>query len=76
MPSTLIACLDVTHQTPGYQQIYELEIDDGAGNLTSLRELTKRGRVDLRFGEDADGELYITTKPDGKIRHVISAPIR
>ena len=71
-----IFCLDVTHQTAGYQQIYELEIDDGSGNLTSLRELTKRGRVDLRFGEDADGELYIMTKPDGKIRHVIAAPVR
>jgi glucose/arabinose dehydrogenase/mono/diheme cytochrome c family protein len=71
-----IFCLDVTKATPGYQKVYELEIEDGQGSTTSLRQLTARGRVDLRFGEDADGELYIMTKPDGKVRRVIAAPSR
>jgi mono/diheme cytochrome c family protein len=32
-----------------------------------------RGRVDLRFGVDNDGELYILTKSDGMIRKVVGA---
>jgi mono/diheme cytochrome c family protein len=30
-----------------------------------------RGRVDLRFGEDAAGEIYVLTKSDGMIRQVV-----
>lgn len=30
-----------------------------------------RGRVDLRFAEDSNGELYILTKSDGMIRQVV-----
>ena len=30
-----------------------------------------RGRVDLRFAEDSEGELYILTKSDGMIRRVV-----
>ena len=30
-----------------------------------------RGRVDLRFAEDAAGELYVLTKSDGMIRQVV-----
>ena len=32
-----------------------------------------RGRVDVRFGIDNDGELYILTKSDGMIRKVVGA---
>ena len=32
-----------------------------------------RGRVDLRFADDNDGELYILTKSDGMIRKVVGA---
>jgi glucose/arabinose dehydrogenase/mono/diheme cytochrome c family protein len=32
-----------------------------------------RGRVDLRFATDNDGELYILTKSDGMIRKVVGA---
>jgi mono/diheme cytochrome c family protein len=31
------------------------------------------GRVDVRFAEDNDGELYLLTKPDGVIRKVVGA---
>jgi mono/diheme cytochrome c family protein len=34
-----------------------------------------RGRVDLRFAIDNDGELYILTKSDGMIRKVIGAKV-
>jgi hypothetical protein len=32
-----------------------------------------RGRVDMRYGIDNDGELYILTKSDGMIRQVVGA---
>ena len=31
------------------------------------------GRVDMRFAEDNEGELYVLTKPDGVIRKVVGA---
>jgi len=31
------------------------------------------GRVDLRFGQDESGEIYIVTKQDGKIRKLAAA---
>ncbi len=37
------------------------------GKRISLRELCGQNRVDLRFARDEKGELYISTKPDGKI---------
>lgn len=43
------------------------------GSTVSMEDLCKNKRVDLRIGKDAFGELYITTKPDGKIYKCISA---
>jgi glucose/arabinose dehydrogenase len=37
------------------------------GEPTDLIKLSGSTRVDLRFGQDADHELYILTKADGKI---------
>ncbi len=37
------------------------------GKRLSLRTLCGQNRVDLRFGKDEKGEMYIFTKPDGKI---------
>src|SRR5206468_3199220 len=37
------------------------------GSIKSLKELCSNDRVDLHFGKDANGELYIMTKADGKI---------
>ena len=31
------------------------------------------GRVDLRFAEDDDGEVYVLTKSDGMIRRIVGA---
>jgi mono/diheme cytochrome c family protein len=39
--------------------------------LPGAAAVSGRGRVDMRFGEDSDGELYILTKSDGMIRHVV-----
>jgi hypothetical protein len=39
--------------------------------LPGAAAVSGRGRVDMRFAEDNDGELYILTKSDGMIRQVV-----
>jgi mono/diheme cytochrome c family protein len=41
--------------------------------LPGFGPVSGRGRVDLRFAADNDGELYILTKSDGMIRKVVGA---
>jgi mono/diheme cytochrome c family protein len=41
--------------------------------LPGFAVIAGRGRVDLRFAQDNDGELYILTKSDGMIRKVVGA---
>jgi len=41
--------------------------------LPGMGAIAGRGRVDLRFAVDNDGELYILTKSDGIIRKVVGA---
>ncbi|MFS8099676.1 PQQ-dependent sugar dehydrogenase [Lentzea alba] len=44
------------------------------GQLTTLKALVNDpNRVDLRFGQDADGELYVLAKANGKIWKVTGA---
>ncbi len=42
------------------------------GKPITLRELCGTGRVDLRFGRNPKGELYILTKSDGKVYRLVS----
>jgi mono/diheme cytochrome c family protein len=41
--------------------------------LPGMGAVAGPGRVDVRFAEDDDGELYVLTKPDGVIRKVVGA---
>ncbi|WP_407319759.1 PQQ-dependent sugar dehydrogenase [Isoptericola halotolerans] len=43
------------------------------GEETTFQDLVGDRRVDLRFGADADGELYLVSKADGKIWKVTGA---
>jgi len=43
------------------------------GTSKTLKEICGNDRVDLHFGRDSNGELYIMTKADGKIYKLISA---
>lgn len=43
------------------------------GVPATLEHLSGTKRVDLHFGKDARGELYILTKADGKIYQIVSA---
>ena len=41
--------------------------------LPGVGAVSGRGRVDVRFAVDKDGELYVLTKSDGMIRKVVGA---
>lgn len=43
------------------------------GKIQTLKQLTGADKVDERFGRDSKGELYLTTKPDGKVYRLVSA---
>ncbi len=43
----------------------------GGQALPGAAAVSGRGRVDVRFAEDAGGELYVLTKSDGVIRSVV-----
>ncbi|MFD9222673.1 PQQ-dependent sugar dehydrogenase [Streptomyces sp. NPDC060064] len=46
---------------------YQLMLFDRTGKRVTLPELAGDSRVDLRFGRDARGELYLLSKANGKI---------
>lgn len=43
------------------------------GDTTSIKKLCGSDRVDLRLGIDRKGEMYVFTKPDGKIYKIVGA---
>jgi mono/diheme cytochrome c family protein len=43
------------------------------GQVKTLRELCGAEKVDVRFGRDGDGELYVLTKPDGAVYRLTKA---
>ncbi|GGO26970.1 PQQ-dependent sugar dehydrogenase [Micromonospora parathelypteridis] len=57
----------------GLAPIHQLALFDAAGGPVRMRDLSGPGapgdpnRVDLRFGTDAAGELYLVAKANGKI---------
>jgi len=57
-----IADLEVGKQSPIYEWTVEYE-----GVSIPLAKLAGSNRVDLRFGKDASGEMYLFTKADGKV---------
>lgn len=63
---------DMRRAKPGAEQHlaqnYSLMVYDAtSGKRVSMQELAGDKRVDLRFGQDAQGELYILSKANGKI---------
>lgn len=43
------------------------------GKKTNLLDLCNTSRVDMRYGMDADGELYIFTKQNGKVYKLVGS---
>jgi glucose/sorbosone dehydrogenase len=54
-------------------QIHQLMVYDAAGERVTFQDLVGDKRVDLRFGRDAAGELYLIAKANGKIWKVTGA---
>jgi hypothetical protein len=50
--------------------IYKLDLELN-GSATSFGELSDNQRVDIRFGKDLSGELFIFTKSNGKVYKLI-----
>jgi len=46
------------------------------GSPTTLTQLCKNSRVEMRFGMDSRKELYILTKADGKIYRLVGATMK
>jgi mono/diheme cytochrome c family protein len=46
------------------------------GVPTNFIKLAGRDRVELRFGRDSKGELYLSTKADGKIYKLVNAHLK
>lgn len=65
--------IDVINEQAIPQPIFEIGVTMENWSTKKLREILANGRADLRFGEDANGELYLMTKLDGKIRRVVGA---
>ena len=49
-------------------QLQELQLQRDGSPVTLLGLVGNPERADLRFGQDRDGEIYVLTKQDGKIR--------
>lgn len=55
-----------------YAPVKEWKITIG-GKLKTLVELCGADKVDMRFGRDNVGEIYIMTKPDGRVYKLVRA---
>lgn len=73
IPKGRLFYIDIADIKPGSQAtIKEWKVTIN-GVVKTLTELCGTDRVDLHFGRDDHGELYILTKPDGKIYKMVSA---
>ena len=64
-----IDMMDVKQGTFAAIQEWQVSLD---GQVKTLKQLCGNDRVDLHFGRDAKGELYIMTKADGKMYKLVS----
>ena len=53
--------------------MFEPVLLDEAGRRVTMQELAGDARVDLRFGQDDDGDIYVLAKANGKIWKITSA---
>ncbi len=67
IPTGRLFFVNVTDLKPGKSATVKEWFVALNGKRLTLRELCGQDRVDLRFARDEKGEIYIFTKPDGKI---------
>lgn len=76
IPSGRLFYFDLANMKQGKQATvkeWKITID---GIQKTLREVCGSDRVDLHFGKDPKGELFILTKADGKIYKLVSAEMK
>lgn len=74
---------DLTSLSDGFlAPIQRLQLVDANGQPIQMLDLVRKksenngqNRVDLRFGIDANGEIYVSSKKDGTIRRFVGTPI-
>jgi mono/diheme cytochrome c family protein len=74
-PATVAPIHDVA---AGLRQLVEATYQTRGGKgdaLPGAAAVAGRGRVDMRFAVDNDGEIFILTKSDGMIRQVVGATV-
>lgn len=70
---------EMRRNSPNLATIHEFKILDQNGQQVSFRDLASAGglgdpsRVDVRFGRDASGELYLLSKGNGRIWKIVGA---
>lgn len=64
---------DIVLGKQAYIQKWNIAINS---HPTALAALCHNDRVDLRFGKDSKGELYLSTKEDGKIYKLVGAHLK
>lgn len=62
-------CSDISGSSPIKIEEWNLSYN---GKAVDLYELTGSSRVDLRFGKDCEGYIYILTKADGRVYRVVN----
>ncbi len=67
IPTGRLFYVDVSDLQSGKTAIVKEWFVSLNGKRLSLRNICGQNRVDLRFAKDEKGEMYIFTKPDGKI---------
>jgi hypothetical protein len=48
-------------------RLFQLRVFNSAGTQTTMKSLAGDSRVDMRFGIDRAGELYVMAKANGRI---------
>jgi hypothetical protein len=56
---------------PHRAHLYQLMLFDKTGKWVTMQQLAGDQRVDLRFGRDGEGELYLLAKANGRIWKVV-----
>ncbi len=64
--------VDVDDLQPGRRSVMKEFRVSLNGRITSFKELCDEARLSMRFGRDDEGEIYISTMPDGKIYKLVN----
>jgi len=76
IPSGRLFYSNMADIKPGQQAIIKEWRVSVNGITKSLTELCGSDRVDLHFGRDDQGEIYILTKADGRVYKIINATLK